>query len=1823
MSEEDNIKPEDSLTSISSFLNIPKEQLNNIDNVTLGALTQKFKEFKEIESHNLRLADSFNDLKTSSDSAQNKLKNDVENLLKENDIIRKESTQLENELSLMKNEKIIQERKIRSTCDELMDLQKEIRNKDQTRSDLMKLLNDKITEIDEIKSQTASTLESQKEQSQKYQKLISEIEEIKTKNLSLEREIDKTKHLLDYSDKQTNWLNQELESTKERFVTYRNKKEKSLEETTANLTSLRNELHVTQHTNSKLIDKNGSLNKELQLKSSELEELQENMMNDKKEFEHERCLQKKLIDVLEKQVKSFQEKLASNFDSTLTISDSVKNEGASEQAALLQRRLEKSEMERAQLEAKLTRYEVNDTSDKNDTNGSWGNIDSTTSVYADITLLRNEYQKEKSEKDHLENQIQLFISELEKKVPIINSFKEKTTSLENDLTNISLLLEHTSTNNKQISEELELKDNIITELREQLYSVVTQRKHLANQVQYLLINLDVYQDGKKFLNSKELKFLADILNNEKENSIDSDSATAISKNIVKFRSVMELQQQNMKLLQAVETLSSRAEYLENITNNMNGKTESDTIREAKEAILALETYNNSLENEMVTLKREFESYKSLSVNSTYHMDSTENENSHKALKQKYIEIVNDLESQLSNAMSESKTNTESFRKEIADLRSKNSELVLNYESEKSKNDLIQQRLKLLQNTLDLTKSENQHLLLRADQLNDTISKNDSRMASVLKNYVNSKSKLSALELNIENANSVVTLITDNRDSLKSAFEKVQEERNSLKVQISKLQSIQNEKDSLWITTETKYKSMISYLTEKNSDIIRRLSLKNNELKDFFSSRESEIKWFKEKLEVVREESDAFRNESNEKSSKIENLSLEIISLQNIVKENSTLIESYKTKVDSNENSIKEEKLREELQNTNISLNNANSRLNEYKSELSETQTSLKELTELHDGKNMEYANSTEMLKNSIKDLEAKNELLNHEINNINNELKHQEESFNDEKSHLTKLLENMQHDKSNIETIKSDYENKIIDLKKQVEYANSYQQNHEDELRNHSDLIKTISELREEILHNEQKIKDLSAQEDIRTRESENEKKGWNTQKQEYENQIKILESRINDSTMQKKLSSDELNTTASSGGSTKDASEMLHKQNNQLIENLRNERDILGTKLSTAEQSEILAHQKINELEENIMEIKSELSKFQNDPLFNKNIAESDGELNKKISLLDLLREENKILREQISESDQKNLKQSKQIEESKDNIYELKYQLDEIRSINTEKENQIEFLNKKNELLENRAQELLQKSETVDSDKLELLLEDIGAKKNQLSEVTKQNEELEGRFSRLKKQAHERLDASKQSNALLTENFEKLQIEKEELETRLIKEQDKTTSLEQTLANANSTGSKLVEELKNELKMAKINSKEIENKLNDTIKTSNELIEKLNTEINKLKSELEEAKMAEWNRMTAGDRNDDYGKIIEDMKKTFEEEKIQFIRERTKEFERKQEEQEARLNNITGNNSSVNNATLGTQHKVVIDALKKQWEDQYEICVLRRIEEAEENLKKQFKLPTEEKINQIIEERKNLMEQDFDKRIQDEARKLIKSSEFEDIMKNVKEEVTKDLTEHHNNELQIAKKKSFEEGQQQASMKTTFLQNKISSLEATLKKDTVDRNKAQNENKNKNAVTNETEITTDSDNHTNPTVGNTFQQHLGSNLESAQPSLTFDNSPLSNDIGKPINPTITFQSSTSSGGASQENPLQENPFGSFGSSPFTSKSNLENPFSNIKPSFALTDVSDETPSKMNLSNINKRPAEDNMESEDSETKKSKIDTEEEEEEDNHSNDM
>ena len=450
---------------------------------------------------------------------------------------------------------------------------------------------------------------------------------------------------------------------------------------------------------------------------------------------------------------------------------------------------------------------------------------------------------------------------------------------------------HTSNEKNAKIRELSAKSEKLKQCENDIQTLIKQRLDLCRQVQYLLITNSVSKDSKGPLRKEEIMFIQNILQNDSDTATETDSQKIVTERLVEFRSIIELQEKNTELLKIVRNLADRLESNENESKQSLQKIESETINEAKEAILTLKAEKEQLESKVEELEKECENSKALLSNEeTSHLNSTIQQLNE--TKRNLECQIQDLQSNISQITRESTENMSLLNKEIQDLYDSKSDISIKLGKEKSSRILAEERFKLLSNTLDLTKAENDQLRKRFDCLQSTILKQDSKTQETLNEYISCKSKLNICETELYNLKEEQKLKIDSEQNLKQEMQKLSSEKTGLRIMVTQLQTLQKERENLLDETRKSYQNKIDELEHAHNELKGEASHKDQRIKQLEEDNNSSIEWYQNKIEVLKKDNESIICSMNDKQAEIEKLQHKVKSLEKEIDENKIRLHTY-------------------------------------------------------------------------------------------------------------------------------------------------------------------------------------------------------------------------------------------------------------------------------------------------------------------------------------------------------------------------------------------------------------------------------------------------------------------------------------------------------------------------------------------------------------------------------------------------------------------------------------------------------------------------------------------------------------------------------------------------------------------------------------------------------------------------------------------------------------------------------------------------------------------------------------------------------------------
>lgn len=1508
---------------ISEYLHVPSKSLQGVNYSILRALCKRIDKFERSEEEVTRLNVLIDEIKSQYYTRISKLNELLGESSEEKNVSKKELSRLHN---LLKNERSKCARKIdalnkqlnasKNTITKLNDergvkeeaevLKAEHQNDDLERSALgheNKLLRRKLLEMENILQTCKSNTLSLK---LKYDTVVQE------KELILENK---------------KWMEEQLSFRDEKTLVDDVTRTSHVQNLEEQLNRTQNDYESVSTNNQFLLAQNKQLSHSMEQKILEIKNLKDTVNIEKADFSKEMTLQKNMNDLLRSQLTSFEK----NYSLSAREKDNDDPCKNPQHANVVDELIDtKLQLEKSKDECQRLQNIVADCIEEDEAAfDNTHNVDpSVNKVFSDIKALKRQLIKERNQKFQLQNQMESFIKELERKTPELISFKERTESLEQELKKSTDLLETISLAKRKDEKELTSLRQKINNCEANIHSLVKQRLDLARQVKLLLLNISAVQKKASPLSNDELISLKKLLESGDVPN-EKDSQIIITERLVEFNNTNELQEKNMELLNCVRVLADKLENHEGKQDKSLAKLENQTIKEAKDAIIELEHVNSTLESRIDILSRERDSYKLLaSANGNKIYADAANKTEAANLKK-----IKELESELSLTKVENSAVVQRLNKELLTCKKSQSNGQIALQEFSNFKVLAIEKENLLQTRIDdlKTKLEKQRSSAPSS-IHGSIGSEETELSQY-------KNKTKSLMCEISNLSKKNTDLRCMKESLTRDLERCCKEKMQLQMKLTESETSHNEQklksDSKQVQDNTKIKNL-----EKNCEELNNiLHSKVQEIETLQTSKNSQLKWAQNTIDDTEKNMKSLSTDLSEKKTTIRKLSLEMKDLENELQKTKL---QYKLLNNSSDANTLETALKKELERSQIDLKDAHSQIEAYEEIISTDENALKEL-------NDQLTKTKEELKVKSQSLDEENNAKEEEISFLRRELdeiRGLQPKLKEGALRLVQQSEKLGNQTQRIQAMneKIDKMNTVVELHQEVE-TSQYQA----KLKANKDLSALVLRLENEVLDYQTELKKTKSSLHSTQELLDKHERKWMEEKADYERElisnIEQTESlRVENSALVEKIDD----------GTGENNGDKEYLKLVSLFSSLRHERNTLETKLTTCKRDLALAKQKNANLEKSVNDMQQTHLVSRKDVQCSTDIIDEFEDIMKEIAQVNILKENNTILQKSLKKVTEKNEAIYKEHTSLQYEISQLQGDLAQTKEQVSVNANKVLVYESEIEQWKQRYDNLSQQQKETHKDETEKLFNEISDLKAKLLNAQNANADLNDKFNRLKKQAHEKLDASKKQQTALTNEVDELKDMKNELEESLHSEESKVLELEA--------------KLKKHLVQAEGVSKDQEED------TSKPLVE----EIELLKRELQVFK-----------ETSDSSDTIEKMKEIMEAEKNKIIEEKTTEFERKLEE-------ATGKNTG---ATIENGENM--EELKKQWLKQYEEETMRRIKEAEENLKKRIRLPSEERIQKIISKRKEELEQEFQRKLKANSGSFTLSSDKKENEVNAEDDL------------------------------------------------------------------------------------------------------------------------------------------------------------------------------------------------------------------------------
>ena len=860
-----------------------------------------------------------------------------------------------------------------------------------------------------------------------------------------------------------------------------------------------------------------------------------------------------------------------------------------------------------------------------------------TQLFSEHTVLKAELEKEKRRNESLSTAIDEMIHDLDAHQPGVNELHADHARLESDIVEMSSLLDNVGKERDQAKKDARKWEGQATGLVREGDVLRQQLRDLSSQVKILLLEVNAIHEGLPSYTPEQrlrLEQLArgDIGDQSSDNVTDTDRF--ISQNLVIYRNISDLQDQNTKLLRLTRELGTQMEGEEAIRQK-------NQATQMMEQIESLQQQNERLQDEMKSLATQSQSYirerdmfrRMLSHRGQLPLEgdiasmfgastdvgglpvtpsrnnfqnSIEKSPTSKELAD-HIKALKEMQIHFDTYRQEAASDRSTLKDQVDSLSKKNSELRTEASRRNGEATLAHERYEMLQSNYNMLKNENAEIQKRSRTLADQAAQQDMRVQQVAEDLVEAKGLMEGLRNEAAN-------LKAEKEFWKTIEKRLTEDNASLLVERERLstlnvnlQTMQNEHEHLDKSSRRRLESQIESLEGESSAIKRKLADEVESNKNLSQRREFEQQQSQKRIDdlisslgSVREELASTRTTRDHLQARLDEMATEVRSaearLQVLQSQgipvstafhgstHSAVPNTIQTSTDrEHELTLEVTDLKREVEQARSDLNSAKVQVEQYKAISQSSEEELQNLNDTQDQYRQEMDEIIAERDTKIHEMQNRLALLQSELEKLENQVSvaRAEKVDSDQRlegqkgafeAEISKLKDWAERNESAARFHQED-------LKVQAEIAQQAQQNYEDELLKHADAAKGLQKVRSEYSQLKLEAIELKTEAEVARKNMSQSEDSWAEAREQYEREISDLKARREDTNAQNKL---------------------LHKQ----LENVNSQIAALQQKQGTSPDAEgsvpnisVSGHDNLQELinylrrEKEIVDIQLELS--------------------------------------------------------------------------------------------------------------------------------------------------------------------------------------------------------------------------------------------------------------------------------------------------------------------------------------------------------------------------------------------------------------------------------------------------------------------------------------------------------------------------------------------------------------------------------------------------------------------------------------------------------
>ncbi|KAI0330460.1 hypothetical protein GY45DRAFT_1323591 [Cubamyces sp. BRFM 1775] len=1059
-----------------------------------------------------------------------------------------------------------------------------------------------------------------------------------------------------------------------------------------------------------------------------------------------------------------------------------------------------------------------------------------TEVYSDYIKLQEDFARKCAEYDHMDRTLSAVLAQIEERAPILSQQRAEYERLQSEASQLASQLAQALSERDALATAAEENAQKLSKSTRENELLEKQLEDLGRQLRTLLKELGRHQDPS-IPSDEELE-------NDESTRPAEDIEAVITNNLVLFRSIPQLQEQNQKLLKIVRELGAKLESEEKDYREALEREQGEAVREAHEAIKQLqeqlESHKRSSEVTIQAYMKERDTLRSLLArqkesgvavaritNGQVNGDIPSAEAATEAAKE-----LEEVQKQFETYRTEMGIDSNRLREEALSAQREATRLGTALAKANAQIEVLTERHRMVQEQIVIQKRENDDLQKRNQHLYDQYTRIDIECNRMSEDLLASNSLLEQLRNECANLRAEKKIWESVQGRLVEENKTLATERSHLADLMANVQRMHNDLERSGENDRRRMDSQIKLLEDQNQDLRTQLSQEREAVRRVTLQRDLDLKELQNKMEKTSQEFSKTRESLVAAETSKKHLEQRVEQLTRQLQGNEEKLAVYERRASgvngisvrtdedlSREQQLEAEvaELRSALKVAEVDLASARSHVQQFQEISQANEAALATLNATHD----EYRAATEAeLAKRQSEIEALQEKLRAaeerlaELSQANTELQQKFDSerlawVNDKKT-LEDTIVDMSTSAQHTQTDRSTWE---AEVRQQEERAKAAEERYSREVLAHAESIKSVEQLKQQLSQSQAAAREGRAAAETAQAKLTTSEASWQQQREALDKEIADLKARCKDLSDQNNLLHQHLESVSNHAARIKQAATSSAAESGDaeasddtdtkltelrsLVTYLRKEKEIIELQLELSKQENTRLKTQIDYLSQNLDETRKALSEERERAVQAAASEAQHSQLAEKINQVAILRESNATLR---SDCDSYS-KRARQLEaELRKVTAELEPTKEQLRVAQAEieaKEQQIQLLENESRRWQERNAQLLTKYDRIDPAEMQSL-------KDEIAQLQARNAELEA----IVEQQKAEITTQQQKLNMLEESHNKLKNIHKENNQRAKSRFDRDAAENQRLNSVIAELEARVEALTKELDEAKSNS-------------------------------------------------------------------------------------------------------------------------------------------------------------------------------------------------------------------------------------------------------------------------------------------------------------------------------------------------------------------------------------------------------------------------------